>query len=334
LTISETKTQGREWTRLLPGFLVSLVCLAIIAYLIEPAKLVEALKRADYRFVLAGVLITFFWLMVRTAAWRTLLQQRTKFWDTFFSLCEGYLMNNILPFRLGEIGRAYLLGRKAKLDFWQVLPTVIIERIIDLAIGVGLFLSTVPFVVGADWAIQAAVISGSVVALGLVMLFIAARFRTRLESWLRALGERIPFLGRLFGNRLTAFLDGLSILANPGLFLRSLAWMIFNWMLGLLQFYCYVRAFFPQGEVLWAGFSLGTLALGVSAPSTPGSLGVYELALVSALSVFVNNVSQSTALALTAHAIQYVVTGIPGGIGLIRDGESLTSLYRKARSIR
>lgn len=318
---------------MLPGLVVSLVCLGIIAYLIDPAQLVQAIQRADYRFVLGGIFITFVWLIIRAAAWRTLLQRRATLSNAFFSLCEGYLMNNILPFRLGEIGRAFLLGRKAGLDFWQVVPTVIVERAIDLAIGVGLFLSTVPFVVGVDWALQAAIGTGIVVALGLVTLFIIARYRQKVEVWLRRLGERLPLAARLMGNRVPAFMEGLSILANPGLFLVSLGWMLFNWSLGLLQFYFYVRAFFPQGQFLWAALCLGALALGVSAPSTPGSIGVYELALISALSLFVDNPSQSTAMALTAHAIHYVVTGIPGGIGLFRDGESLTGLYQKARSI-
>ena len=291
------------------------------------------MQRADYGLLMAAVVISYLWLVVRATAWRTLLQNRAKLRDTFFSLNEGYLMNNILPFRLGEIGRAFLIGRKANLDFWKVLPTVIIERVLDLSLGVGLFLSTVPFVFGADWALQAAVGTGVIVGLGLAFLFFLARFRQWVEILLQKVSARWRWFERLVGSRASAFLDGLSILANPGLFLRSLGWIVINWMLGFLQFYCYIRAFFPHGQPLWAAFSLGALSLGISAPSTPGSLGVYELTLVSALSLFVDNPSQTTALALTTHAVQYLVTGIPGGIALLRDGESLTSLYQKARSL-
>jgi uncharacterized membrane protein YbhN (UPF0104 family) len=53
---------------MLPGLVVSLVCLGIIAYLIDPAQLVQALQRADYRWVLGGVLVTFIWFIVRAAA--------------------------------------------------------------------------------------------------------------------------------------------------------------------------------------------------------------------------------------------------------------------------
>jgi hypothetical protein len=272
------------------------------------------------------------WLLVRAAAWRTLLQQRVSISDAFFALCEGYLMNNVLPFRLGEVGRAYLVGRRANLGFWQVLPTIIIERAIDVALGVGLFISMLPFVVGVEQAPLASLITGILVVCGLGFLYALARYRSAVEQLIENAGQRWPWLQRLLGQRVSAFLDGLAIMANLGLFLRSLSWMLLNWGMGILQFYFYVRAFFPQGELLWAAFILGALALGISAPSTPGSLGVYEGTLVAALALFVDDPSQSLAMALTAHAIQYIVTGIPGIYGLYRDGESLSSLYQKARS--
>lgn len=324
----------KEFTRFLPGLIVSLVCLVVIAYLIDPSRLVQSLRGADYRYVSLAVGVTFLWFLVRTEAWRTLLKKRASRVNTFFTLCEGYLMNNLLPFRLGEIGRAFLLGRKANLGFWEVLPTIIIERALDLAFGVGVFLVTVPFVIGADWALQAALGSGIVVAVVLGGLFIAARYREKLEKWLGALQVRFKFLSRLTGTRVAAFLDGLSILANPSLFLQSLGWILLNWCLGFLQFYFFILAFLPQGKPLWAAFLLGAVALGVSAPATPGSLGVYELVVVSALSLFDANPSQAAAVAFTAHALQYLISGILGGIGLFRDGESLSGLYSKVRSLR
>ena len=301
--------------------------------MIDPTEFIQSLQRADYRFILAGAFITVIWLIVRAAAWRTLIKYQAKLSEVFLVLCEGYLLNNFLPFRLGEVGRIFLLGRKAQLNFWQVLPSVLVERALDVAMGTGLFLSTLPFVVGVNWAQQASIGTMIVICLGLILLFIAARNRQSFEDKLKRLGQRIPFLGRLMGNRLPAFLDGLSILAEPAIFLPALGFIILNWSLGILQFYLYIRAFFPDGQFLWAAFSLGALALGVIAPSTPGNLGVYELALVSALTIFTGNPSQSTALALTVHTIQYLSTGLPGAYGLFKEGHTLTNLYKTLRNI-
>lgn len=283
---------------------------------------------------MGGILVTLLWLGIRAVAWRTLLNFRAKLFDVFLALCDGYLMNNLLPFRLGEIGRTFIIARNAQLDFWQVLPSVFTERALDAALGAGLFISMLPFVVGLDWARQAALLTMFLVCVGFFFLFYVARHRPRLESWLDQLGQKIPLLGRLMGKRVPEFLEGLSVVANPSIFFPGLGWIFLNWILAILQFYLYIRAFFPDAQLLWAAFSLGALALGVIAPSTPGNIGVYELALVSALTFFTGNPSQAAALALTIHALQYLITGIPGVYGLIREGESLVGLYRSVTHLR
>ena len=60
--------------------------------------------------------------------------------DVFFADGEGYLLNNFLPFRLGELGRAFLLSRKSGMTFSEILPTIIIERAVDLAFSAAILL--------------------------------------------------------------------------------------------------------------------------------------------------------------------------------------------------
>jgi hypothetical protein len=141
--------------------------------------------------------------------------------------------------------------------------------------------------------------------------------------------RRLASGSRLMGNRVPAFMDGLSILAG-GLILVSLGWLLFNWRLAYCSLLLCARLL-PMGSFA-VGVQPGRAGAGVP-PSTRFHWCV-RLALVSALSLFVDNPSQSTAMALTAHAIHYVLTGIPGGYALFRDGESLSGLYQKARSMR
>jgi hypothetical protein len=93
----------------------------------------------------------------------------------FYTINEGYLLNNILPFRLGEVARAFLMSRKAGVNFWQVVPSILIERALDLAIAAGLFLATLPFVIGVSWAREAAIGIGIVVLEGLGLIYLLAR---------------------------------------------------------------------------------------------------------------------------------------------------------------
>jgi uncharacterized membrane protein YbhN (UPF0104 family) len=366
--------------RLLPGLIVSLVCLVVVFYLIDPGEFVEALKHANLWIVLLGGLISLLWLLVRGLVWRTLLQEKASYRDVFLTLNEGYLLNNILPFRLGEVGRAFLLGRKAGLDFWQVIPSILVERAIDLALAVGLFLSTFPFVIGVPWARQAAIGTGIVVGLGLLALYLLARNRLRITAWLERAsrpplslekGEypREPstsqaevrastrhslphfwerartncvrgvraFVRRAYaviGRQLEAFMNGLSILTDTRLFLRAVGWAVTNWVVGLLQYYVLILAFFPEAKPLWAAFCLGAASLGIAAPSSPGAVGVFEAVVVGALAVFGLNPSVAAAFALVAHSFNYLFTGLIGGYALAQEGQTLSGLFRELRRVR
>jgi uncharacterized protein (TIRG00374 family) len=309
--------------------IVSVAALAVVFSMLDLRKFVQAVQQADLRFLLAGILSEVFWLLVRGFVWRTLLQNKASYHDTFISISEGYLLNNILPFRLGEIGRAFLLGKKARLDFWQVIPSILIERALDLAIAVGLFLSTLPFVIGISWAKQAAIGTGIIVLIGLGVIYILARNRQRVLSWIDQAGQRWSLVKKLAGHRVVAFFDGLGIITDGRLFLRALGWEALNWLVSILQYYIFLRAFFAAPSLLWVLFALGVGALGIAAPSSPGAIGVFEAVLVGALVVLGVNASSATAFALSIHISAYIITGLIGGYGLYKDGESLSGLYTR-----
>lgn len=293
--------------------------------------MVEAMRLADYRLVALFYTITLFWLMVRGVVWRTLLKNQATYSQVFFTLNEGYLLNNLLPFRLGEVARALLLSGKTQLGFWQVLPTIIIERILDLAMAVGLLVCTLPFVIGAEWAMQAAVAAGSIVLVGLGSLFLLARNREWALRQFDKLAGRWHWLDRLVSKQAPSFFAGLEILTDARRFITALLLMLLNWGVAIVQYYTLVLAFFPQGKILWAAFGLGVVALGIAAPSSPGAVGVLELAMVGALKLFDLDSSTALALALTAHLGNYVVTGLLGAFALTQEGETLTGLYRRVR---
>jgi uncharacterized membrane protein YbhN (UPF0104 family) len=158
----------------------------------------------------------------------------------------------------------------------------------------------------------------------------------RNRDWALARFERLaarwPVLGRFGEQALPAFFSGLSVLTDGARFARAAGWMVLNWVVALGQYYLLMTAFFPKALFLWAAFSLGVGALGLAAPSSPGSVGVMELSLVGALAVFGLNPSVALVFALTSHLLQYLTTGLIGAYGLARDGESLVDLYRKLRS--
>ncbi len=101
---------ARRW---LPGALISLLLVAAILYFVDLPRVVDALRSADYRLLALALVLSFVWMIVRAVVWRTLLRGRAPYGLVLLTLGEGYLMNNFLPFRLGELGRAFLLSRKS-----------------------------------------------------------------------------------------------------------------------------------------------------------------------------------------------------------------------------
>jgi uncharacterized protein (TIRG00374 family) len=326
---------GRQSTfgKILPGLIISVISLAIILYFVDFHQLREALILANYGYLALSLVISLVWQLVRTILWRTLLQEKATCGQVFFTLNEGYLLNNLLPFRLGEVGRAFLLGRKTGMQFMQVLSTIVIERSLDVMMAAGLLLGSLAFVAGASWSLQAAVIAGSLVLVGLGVLYLAARYRDWTLSRFENITKRWPILLKIGSKQLSAFLSGLVVLTDGKRFLMVIALMILNWMVAVSQYYVLLVAYYPGAKILWAVFSLGVMALGIAAPSSPGAVGVMELAMVGALSLFGLDPSISLAVAITAHLTGYLVTGVIGSFALFRDGLSLSGLYREVRSV-
>lgn len=319
---------------MLPGVIVSLAALAIVFYFADLDKVVQALRLANYWLIALYLSVSLSWLFIRALVWRTLLQEKASLGQVFLTLGEGYLLNNVLPFRLGEVARAFLLSRKANLGFLEVISTILIERALDVVMAVGILFCALPFVVGGSFVVEAALFTGGMVLTFLIALHLLARNQAWARRQFDALAARLPVLGKVVGyNQIDAFFTGLAALVDRQRFIKAILLMLFNWLVALAQFYLLIRAFSPAAQPLWAAFTLGVSALGIALPSSPGAVGVMEAAIVAALSAFGLDHSTSLAIALTAHVANYLVSGIVGAYGLGRDGMTLSSLYRDVRSI-
>jgi glycosyltransferase 2 family protein len=313
------------------------IALAIVFSLIDFQQLIIAIQHANYWLVAACVIATLLWLLVRAMYWRTLLCERARYKDVFFAINEGYLLNNLLPFRLGELARAFLLGRKSDpegkpIGFWFVFSSILVERILDMAFGVGILVTSLIFVVGGSWAIPAAIFTGSVVLVGLIIMYVLARNQDWAVAQLNRFGQRWPILLKLGGGILPAFLSGLSVFTDGKRFLKAIGWASINWLISFVQYYLMLNAFIPGAKLSWALFALGISALGVAVPSSPGNIGVLEGALVAALAVFKVDYASAFAFAFTLHIIQYTLSIILGAYGLSREGETLLGLYQQLRN--
>lgn len=324
----------KDSKRWLPGALISIALIAAILYFVDLGTVWNAIRTANYSLLAGAASLSFLWMLGRAKVWQTLLRDKPKYMDVFFAASEGYLLNSFLPFRLGEVGRAFLISRKSGMQFGEVIPTVVIERIVDLAFSAAILLAALPFVVGASGSERIGYVVGGVVIFGLVMMYVLARNNQWALDLFHKFSVRWPSLQKFGGSFLESFFQGLGVLTDGWLFLRFLFWMTLDWFIALVQYYLIILAFFPQAQPVWTLFVLGAAAFGGAIPALPGGVGTLEGAVSAALVLFTKDQSTALAAALTIRLYIYLNSGIFGGIGLMREGQTLSGVYQQILNFR
>lgn len=330
--VSRSKVLGmRRW---LPGLVISSIAIILLIRISNWSEVMQAVSMINQTWFLPALAFFMISMVLRAIAWRVLLQNKVNFGRVFLTLNEGYLLNNIFPFRLGELGRVLLLSQSTGLSGFFVLSTIVIERAYDLAIAAGLLLATLPFVFGMDLGRTIALIVLFVVLLGLFSMFLLARNRQWIKTKLDQFSlQRFAFRDRILP-RIDSFLAGLGALARLDQFLLSISLMLLSWFFGGLELYFVTLSFGVQVDFWWIGFVFGVTSLGIALPSAPAGLGVYEVAMVGAFSLLGVPTSVALAIALVSHLIHISLTGVFGVYGLFRDGESISGLYQRLRNVR
>ncbi|MBS1249020.1 MAG: hypothetical protein MAG431_00593 [Chloroflexi bacterium] len=316
----------KELFRIGLGIGVSIAALAVVFYFIDPKQAVQAIKKADYRYLLPLLGLSLCSISARSMAWRAILPKRLPFRKVFLAVNAGYLLNTILPFRMGELGRSLLL-KPDGLGFWQVLPTIFLERAFDLLIAIGLFMGALPFILQIPHGSFVVLLMGILVLAALAILYIMVRYQTPLLDWIESLDTPWKRIQTQIHEGLAKILSGLGILNEGRRFTLAYAWMALSWALSLAFQYLLLLAFLPDAKILWAVFGLGAVALGIAVPSSPGNVGVYEASLVAALAVFDIPSSTALAYALLSHIINLGIASSIGAYALFQEGIAFRNLF-------
>lgn len=280
----------------------------------------DALRSADYRFLVPAALCSAVGYVLRTLRWERILDptKRVPFGRLFPVLMTGFAANNLLPARIGEFVRAYLLGSREGVSRSLALATIVVERVCDGLTLIALMTVTLllfPLPV-ADPRLRVVEISATVVfgvaTLGLVALVL---FPTPLVALARRLLRPLPRgVSGSVERLLEAFIQGLHALRSPSALARIGGLSLLVWTLEGASYGFVMLAFpFNLGWSEWlaaAAFLLVFVNLGIMVPSAPGYIGTYQFFAKLALGAFQVPVALAVGLSLVAHAVQYtLITG-------------------------
>ena len=139
----------------LGGLVVSIVAVLIVVSTVDLAAAWEVLKRADAAYIAVAWMVVAVQLTVRGWRWSILLPprpdgHRVPVARTISPMLVGYLGNAILPARLGEPIRAFLIARREQLDTLTSFGATVLERVVDV-VTLALIGLAAALALGAEW---------------------------------------------------------------------------------------------------------------------------------------------------------------------------------------
>ncbi len=316
----------RKAVRWLPGVLVTLIALAVILYLSKWQDISLAFDLLRPINLAIATALTVLSLGTRAIAWKTLLQNRPSFKQAFFIINISYLLNNLFPFRAGELGAAVFMGGATKLSPFQVLSTIVIERAFDVIMAATLLLVTLPLALGMEWARSVAWITLALVLIALLALYLIARNPKKITAWMEAIAGRWGLVRKHVLPRLELILNGFAVLTKPSQFFLSFFWIAISWAMWVVIYYVMLLSIAPHAPIWWAAFVDSVLAMGIALPSVPSGIGIFEGSIMGALAIL-GVTTGALGYALLMHIFQFILTGILGLWGLLLQGRSLSNLF-------
>jgi hypothetical protein len=252
-----------------------------------------AMRAADYRYLAPYFLILIGIHLARTVRWGLLLEPVAKvpFARLNAVSAVGFMALVLLPFRLGEFARPYLVAEPGKLRVSAALSSVVAERIAD-GIFMGLLLVVALLAVpdGAP-AVRVLRTGGVVVSLAFLgaLAFLVLAYRNRVLATRLVAGALRPLSPR-FAERasgmLDAFIHGLSLVPTRRKAAAFVALTVVYWALNAWGMNVLARGFGLEFGVVESCAILGVLVVGVMIPAGPGMVGTFQGAILIGLALF------------------------------------------------
>ncbi len=327
----------KRWYTLLAGLLISVVALYLAFRQADFGEVWLALQTARYGLVALSFALFVVTVVLRGLRWSVLTQGRLSAWECFWLFNIGFLFNDILPARLGEIARAFLAGRKQGMHFSSALSSIVVERLFDMVSVVVLFGIVL---IGLDlpgWAASAGAGMGAMAVAGILILAYAAR---RPAKALRLGSKILSFIPGVTAEKASAFLqpfvEGLGGVSSLRTFTAGMGLSIFAWLASGVNAWTLMLAFWRPSEVplIMGQLAVAAAGLGIAVPAAPSGVGPFHAAVIGVLTAVGYNADVSRGYAFVLHAMNVVVTALFGGLGLMREGISFGEVARAAQSLR
>jgi uncharacterized protein (TIRG00374 family) len=307
------------WGNAALGFLISGLFLFLALRGFDVGQVGRALRSAFWPFLAVAATFNVAANILRGFRWKALLGLPGEFKTRYLltSLLIGYLVSNVLPARLGELARIYVLERKARVSKSTSAATIVVERVTDtllltFLLGVFSFFLPLPEVIK-----QGSLVLGLASVMGVLLLSLLAYRAGLFIEWAgKVLGRFSAGLVERANRIAELFAEGLGVLREGRRAGSTLVLTVVIWALEMMSTGFVLAAFGLELPPIAPMFVLVVLSLSQAIPAAPGSLGTFEFFATTALLPFAVERSHAVSIVLVLHALVYVVNSVMGLVSL------------------
>ncbi|MBX7219611.1 MAG: flippase-like domain-containing protein [Blastocatellia bacterium] len=330
-----SKTQN---VMIVVGTLLSLVFAYLALRKIDWIKAWYELKRTDWSPLFFAFCLMWGGFLVRAVRWKRLIDtgRRISFRDCFRVITIGYMANNLLPARIGEFARAYILSGKNGVSKSFALGTIVTERLGDVVMLVLLFAATLALLPLPSDGKQIALGSAALALTATAGLVVTVVWQEPMQAILQTTLPGIigPKRTEVVLEKVERFIHGVGC----GKSFKVLGWVLFDsvviWLSGLWMTWYVARACHINNvgltEIL---FVMCMVNLAAMLPSAPGLVGTYQASCVFALHYFGIEREQALAFSIVSHIVWYVPLTLVGLIFFVQDKLSWKQLSDDSEEI-
>ncbi|MCH7494725.1 MAG: flippase-like domain-containing protein [Candidatus Marinimicrobia bacterium] len=233
--------------RLIAGLIISIVFLYFAFRDVNWQEFSRSLLSVNFVWLIPAAISVIASFVIRAIRWKMLIDpvQKVSYGKTFSATMIGYMGNNILPFRLGDLLRAYVFSKKTGLSKSSTLASLLLERILDLLTtlaALGFVLAYFPRF--PSWANS---VGYATLIIVIVLLAATLLLQYRKESVvklsaiiLKPMPDRWAAIAE---NKLTSFSEGLEIVSQYKKYLGILFISVLHWPIYISTVWFTFRAF-------------------------------------------------------------------------------------------
>lgn len=270
------------------------------------------IENITYAWIFFAAFLYWTELGIRLVRWRVLLSQLKPppaGYKIAIAFVSGYAANNVLPAKLGEAFRADLLGRLANVSRLTVFGSIIVERLFDMLMVLGMtawgvfFVTTTHLNTLEDVTRGLTLLLAPIVLLVILVYFFVARKSNHLNVKLRAWSGKVQNL-----------LHGLHVLEDSSSYLKLLSSTLAIWTLNCLAIWSIMMALDIQLDVNQTILMIGITGISTAIPAAPAGIGTLQYAFYVTAVLF--DFSPSTAFVASV-IVQIVLLGSATLVGAI-----------------